>query len=218
MEPANSKMIHALLFLPALLAAGDQPCDKKLTAAINRPHATVNVCLSTDRLIPGRPVLLVEFEFDDIEEHGGLIAVYDLQSLRSGKKKALFEDTSSEGIVPFLFAGKRTLTALADFDGRGRVGFAFACLGDTDSSLRIKAWDPVKASFEPIGAGFDVQGDLGTVEIRDGLILIGQCRGALPIIRTYKLSAGRYIFDHDSPDPRGTAGDNCEPYRDPQLK
>ena len=66
----------------------------------------------------------------------------------------------------------------------------------------MKAWDPVKASFEPIGGSFNVQGDLGTVEIRDGLILIGQCRGASPIIRTYRLSAGRYILDHDSPDTK----------------
>ena len=145
-QTQTRKMIRALLFLPALLAAGDQPCDRKLTAAVSRPHAAVNVCISTVRLITATPVLLVEFEFDDIEEHGGLIVVYDLASLRAGKKKALFEETSSEGIIPFFFAGKKTLAALADFDGSGRIGFALACLGDTDSSLRMKAWDPAKAS------------------------------------------------------------------------
>ena len=106
-QTQTRKMIRALLFLPALLAAGDQPCDRKLTAAVSRPHAAVNVCISTVRLITATPVLLVEFEFDDIEEHGGLIVVYDLASLRARKKKALFEETSSEGIIPFFLQARR---------------------------------------------------------------------------------------------------------------
>jgi hypothetical protein len=217
------------------LAEPGKPCDKNWVAKVKPKDGSVTACIVSSALVPDRQVVLAVFDYDDTERHGGSVIVLDLRDLEAGRQHPLYEDSSSEGMTPFLFAGKKTMVAISDFDRSGRMGFALLYLGDTDNALKIRAWDTASRAFRPIPFwrdqqydSLDIRGDPGTIEIRDGVILVDCCRagwrgkdGVFPIIETFKLKGRRYEFDRDELDPKGkpsTQDAACSNAEDRRMK
>jgi hypothetical protein len=183
-------------------------------------------CIVTERLIHGKTLVLSSVEYDDTQEHGTYFSIYDLGVLQAGKQRPLFEHTAGEGYIPFLYLGKKTRIAIADFDRSGRIGFALPYRFDTGSALMIHAWDPASAAFKEVAHLSHESSEDNSFDISGDVIRISKCRGGwrnregiFPIIETYKLSGQRWVLDHDEADPKGKSGDGeCSIFSDPRLK
>jgi hypothetical protein len=224
-----------LLIAVSALFASDKPCDKYLSAKVQPKDGNVTACIVSSVLVPDRQVVVAVFDYDDTDRHGGSVSILDLRDLDAGRRRPLYEDSSSEGMTPFLFEGRKTMAAIADFDHSGRMGFALLYLGDTDNALKIRVWNSTLKAFQPIPFwvkneydSLDIRGDPGTIEIRDVLILVRSCRagwrgkdGVFPIVETFKLKGRRYEFDHDELDPKGkpsTQETGCSNAEDARMK
>ena len=134
---------------------------------------------------------------------------------------------AGEGYLPFLYMGKKTRVAIADFDRSGRMGFAIPYMYDTGSAIVMHAWDPASAGFKAV-ARFGEEGSGGSsYDLGDGVLHISKCRGAwrhregiFPIIETYKLTGHSWALDHDEADSKGKfdSDGGCSIFEDPRLK
>ena len=171
--------------------------------------------------------MLSSVEYDDTQEHGTYFSIYELKILQAGKQHPLFEHVAGEGYIPFLYFGKKTRIAIADFDRSGRMGFAIPYMYDTGAALMIHAWDPASAAFKEVARFGEESSGGSSFEIADGVIRISKCRaawrkreGIFPIIETYKLNGRHWALDHDEADPKGTfdGEGGCTIFDDPRLK
>jgi hypothetical protein len=200
------RMIRILLFclltLP-LVAADDTPCNAALRRVAGVRGAEVKVCIVTDRLVPNRTVIFAVLNFDESSENfGNLVVVLDAKAAAAGRREKIIEDQGAGiDLEPFLFRGRKTLAAIADFDRSGRIGWAIVYRADTASVLTIQRWDPAAAGFLKVGpwarnddgwypqdAFYMEGGSHGAVEIGDGKIRLPL---AHPV--TYLLEGGRYV-------------------------
>jgi hypothetical protein len=200
-------LLFCLIALPAV-AADDAACNAALARRATERGAAVKVCIVTDRLLPNRGAIFAVLNFDESsEDFGNLVVVLDAKAAAAGRREKIFEYKGAGiDLEPFLFRGKKTLAAIADFDGSGRIGWAIVQRSDTASSLRIQMWDPAAGGFVSLGpwrknedgwyqqdAFYMEGGAQGTVEIGDGQI-------RLPLRRpvTYKLEGGRYVLPSEA--------------------
>ena len=196
-------LLFCLVALPAG-AAGDTACSAAVKRLAAMPKAQVKVCIATDRLVPGHDAIFAVLHFDESsEDFGNLVVVLDARAAAAGRREKIFEYKGAGiDLEPFLFRGRKTLAAIADFDRSGRIGWAIVQLSDTGTSLTIQSWDPATGGFRPVGPWgrnedgwypekvFYMEGDAhGSVELGDG-----QIRMPLAHPVTYRLEGGRYVL------------------------
>jgi hypothetical protein len=189
-------------------ADGDAPCMPELRNKLRIANTAPDVCETTSRLVPGRAVVLALWSTDpDSPPEIPLAAVLDQKSLEAGRKEYLYKRKAmGESLQPFLFNGKTVSTAIADFDGSGRIGWGMWIVPDADYSFDITVYDPrTKKFIEPGGLANQmtlVATDLDAkVQVSPGQILIPACdsAGGTPLhpvsnlyFDVYRLKNGAY--------------------------
>jgi hypothetical protein len=167
----------------AARADADAPCATGLRNALKIAGAAPDVCETSARLVPGKNVVLALWNTDpDSPAEIPLAAVLDRDALEHGRKIFLFKRRAmGESIEPFLFEGRKVDVAIADFEGRGRVGWGMWLVPDADYFFAITVYDPKTNSFveiAPSNAGGFTADDLDAmVQVSKGQILIPVCGG-----------------------------------------
>ena len=200
----------AILAPFAAQADNDTPCPAQLRDKLKIANAAPDICETTSRLVPGRAVVLALWETEpDSPPEIPLAAVLDRKSLEAGRKEYLYKRKAmGESLQPFLFNGKAVSTAIADFDGSGRIGWGMWIVPDADYSFDITVYDPRKNKFIEPGYNGAANGmtftatDLDAkVQVSLGQILIPVCdsAGGTPLhpvsnlyFDVYRLKNGAY--------------------------
>ncbi len=167
-------------------ADGDAPCAPPLRDKLKIANAAPDVCETTSRLVPGRAVVLALWSnTPNSPPEIPFAAVLDAKALEAGRKEYLYKrKAQGESTSPFLFDGKTVETAIADFDGSGRVGWAMWVVPDADYSFDVTVYDPRARKFiEASGTGPNrmtfVADDLDAmVQVSKGQILVPICNSS----------------------------------------
>lgn len=178
----------ALLASPGAMAAGDAPCTTHQREATKIAGYLPDVCMTSVRLVPNRPVVLALWSTDpETPDSVPLAAVFDLAALDKGQHKILYsQDAIGASLQPFLFERQTVNVAIADFAGDGRMGWAMWAIPDADYYFQVTEYDAKTGKW--LSSNVPADDVDAKVEVIGGKVLV-------PFCDSRKDATGKLVFD-----------------------
>lgn len=178
----------ALVASSGAMAAGDAPCTTQQREATKIAGNLPDVCMTSVRLVPNRPVVLALWSTDpETPDSVPLAAVFDLAALDKGQHKILYrQEAIGASLQPFLFERQTVNVAIADFDGDGRMGWAMWAIPDADYYFQITMYDPKTGKW--LSSNVPADDVDAKVEVIGGKVLV-------PLCDSRKDASGKLTFD-----------------------